>query len=113
MWSDADLDALDAKHNELSTALEQYRDLLGHYRRLKSDYEEEKEAREKYKRLARGQERNPFVLVLVDGDGYIVSNCKYLWHAFSRVRALTNLHRTISDLTSSSMSCLSWVMTAA
>ena len=58
---------------------------------VKSDYEEVKEGREKYKRQARGQvgndklaesprgnnltiiqDRNPFVLVLVDGDGYLV-----------------------------------------
>ncbi|EHA27401.1 hypothetical protein ASPNIDRAFT_140582, partial [Aspergillus niger ATCC 1015] len=51
--------------------LEKFRQLLENYNNLKSDYEEEKEAREKYKRMARGQERNPFVLVLVDGDGYL------------------------------------------
>lgn len=38
---------------------------------MKSDYEEERDSRERYKQMARGQERNPFVLVLVDGDGYI------------------------------------------
>jgi hypothetical protein len=51
--------------------LEKYAALMEDYRRLKSDYEEERDAREKYKQLARGQERNPFVLVLVDGDGYV------------------------------------------
>ncbi|KAF1815004.1 hypothetical protein P152DRAFT_471654 [Eremomyces bilateralis CBS 781.70] len=71
MWSDEKLDALEAKTSGLTTVLDQYRELLDNYRRLKSDYEEEKESREKYKRLARGQERNPFVLVLVDGDGYL------------------------------------------
>lgn len=30
-----------------------------------------RDSRERYKQMARGQERNPFVLVLVDGDGYI------------------------------------------
>ncbi|KAF4963092.1 hypothetical protein FSARC_8865 [Fusarium sarcochroum] len=32
---------------------------------------EEREDRERYKQLAREQERNPFALVVVDGDGYI------------------------------------------
>lgn len=76
MWSDERLNALEAQATDLTTVLDQYRELLDHYRRLKSDYEEEKESREKYKRLARGQERNPFVLVLVDGDGYIVSTAQ-------------------------------------
>jgi hypothetical protein len=50
-----------------------FQQLITDYRQLRSDYEEEKESREKYKQLARGQERDPFVLVLVDGDSYIVS----------------------------------------
>ncbi|KAL2266712.1 hypothetical protein VTJ83DRAFT_6064 [Remersonia thermophila] len=57
--------------DELSRILDQYAVLIESYKRLKSDYEEEREAREKYKRMARDQERNPFVLVLVDGDGYV------------------------------------------
>jgi len=60
------------KHQEtLGEVLEKYGALIESYKRLKSDYEEERESRERYKQLARGQERNPFVLVLVDGDGYI------------------------------------------
>ncbi|KAJ8113075.1 hypothetical protein ONZ43_g5235 [Nemania bipapillata] len=51
--------------------LQRYADLLTRYQQLKSDFEEEKLTRERYKQLARNQERNPFVLVLVDGDGYI------------------------------------------
>jgi hypothetical protein len=38
--------------------LQQFYHLLDNYNRLKSDYEEEKEAREKYKKLARGQVRS-------------------------------------------------------
>lgn len=57
-------------HDNLSNLLDNFNSLLESYNLLKSDYEEEKEAREKYKKMARGQERNPFVLVLVDGDGY-------------------------------------------
>ncbi|TIC92484.1 hypothetical protein CH35J_010042 [Colletotrichum higginsianum] len=56
--------------NPLPQILDQYANLLEDYRRLRSDYEEERDARERYKQLARDQERNPFVLVLVDGDGY-------------------------------------------
>ncbi|KAH9905698.1 hypothetical protein F4778DRAFT_675488 [Xylariomycetidae sp. FL2044] len=59
------------QNNDLAEMLERYGQLISHYKRLKSDYEEERESREKYKQMARGQERNPFVLVLVDGDGYI------------------------------------------
>ncbi|KAM4063667.1 putative ccch zinc finger dna binding protein [Hirsutella rhossiliensis] len=58
-------------NNALPDILDKYSALLEGYRRLKSDYEEERDAREKYKQMARGQERNPFVLVLVDGDGYV------------------------------------------
>ncbi|KAH7303607.1 hypothetical protein B0I35DRAFT_455137 [Stachybotrys elegans] len=57
--------------NELAEILENYAALLRGFRRLKSDYEEERDGRERYKQLARDQERNPFVLILVDGDGYI------------------------------------------
>ncbi|KAI9157893.1 benzoate 4-monooxygenase cytochrome P450 [Paramyrothecium foliicola] len=58
------------KDNELSAILDRYALLIEDYKRLKSDYEEEREGRERYKQLARAQERNPFALVLVDGDGY-------------------------------------------
>lgn len=59
------------KDNTLDDILARYETLLGDYKRLKSDYEEEREARERWKQQARGQERNPFVLVLVDADGYV------------------------------------------
>jgi hypothetical protein len=59
------------QQENLSQLLQQYDSLLESYKRLKSDYEEEREARERYKQLARGQERNPFVLVLIDGDSYV------------------------------------------
>ena len=62
----------DYKRNDaLPDILERYAALIDDYRRLKSDYEEEREGRERYKQLARGQGKNPLVLVLVDGDGYI------------------------------------------
>ncbi|KAL1969411.1 hypothetical protein VTN77DRAFT_8849 [Rasamsonia byssochlamydoides] len=82
MLGDVDLRGLDSQlhifirdtkqhHDTHLKLLREFQELIERYRRLKSDYEEEKESREKYKKLARGQERNPFVLVLVDGDGYI------------------------------------------
>ncbi|KAJ5677219.1 uncharacterized protein N7477_002852 [Penicillium maclennaniae] len=68
----ASLSVENKKHNEnLQHLLDQFQSLLADYSSLQSDYEEVKEGREKYKRQARGQERNPFVLVLVDGDGYL------------------------------------------
>ncbi len=62
------------RSDALSLLLDQYAVLIDDYKRLKSDYEEEREAREKYKQLSKDQERNPFVLVLVDGDGYVFSD---------------------------------------
>jgi hypothetical protein len=50
---------------------DKYEHIIEDYRKLKSDYEEARESRERYKRQARDQERSPFVLVLIDGDGYI------------------------------------------
>ena len=58
-------------HATLSEVLQKYNALVDDYRRLRSDYEEERDSRERYKQMARGQERNPFVLVLIDGDGYV------------------------------------------
>ena len=55
----------------MTDILDKYSSILQEYRRLKSDYEEERDAREKYKQVAKSQERNLFVLVLVDGDGYV------------------------------------------
>jgi hypothetical protein len=77
MWADDELVRAQnqlaeyRKNNTLSVILDKYAALIEDHKRLKSDYEEERDAREKYKQMARGQERNPFVLVLVDGDGYI------------------------------------------
>lgn len=81
MLGDAQLDACESQlrsfrmmngqyYETLQEILRKYESLVEDYRMLRSDYEEEKENREKYKRQARGQEKNPFVLVLVDGDGY-------------------------------------------
>jgi molecular chaperone GrpE (heat shock protein) len=49
-----------AKQQEtLAEVLEKYETLIESYKRLKSDYEEERDSRERYKQMARGQERNP------------------------------------------------------
>ncbi|CAG7980138.1 unnamed protein product [Penicillium salamii] len=82
MLRDSDIDSLNGhlasfsleqqkQHEKLQDLLGQFKSLLDDYSSLKSDYEEVKDGREKYKRQARGQDRNPFVLVLVDGDGYL------------------------------------------
>ncbi|KAB8236455.1 zinc finger CCCH domain-containing protein [Aspergillus alliaceus] len=82
MLGDTEIQALDSQlatvlhdnqqhHEKLQNLLQRFHLLLDNYTQLKSDYEEEKAARERYKKQARGQERNPFVLVLVDGDGYL------------------------------------------
>ncbi|PWY86767.1 hypothetical protein BO70DRAFT_427773 [Aspergillus heteromorphus CBS 117.55] len=109
MLADADIHALDTDlgavvlqnqqhHDNLQALLGKFRQLLDNYNNLKSDYEEEKEAREKYKRLARGQDRNPFVLVLVDGDGYLFK--EYLVKAGSEggITAARLLHDSIREL---------------
>ncbi|TKA50623.1 hypothetical protein B0A55_13247, partial [Friedmanniomyces simplex] len=59
------------QQESLAQVLEKYDTLVEDYKNLKSDYEEARDSRERYKQMARGQERNPFVLVLVDGDGYV------------------------------------------
>ncbi|KAJ4389633.1 hypothetical protein N0V93_007105 [Gnomoniopsis smithogilvyi] len=77
MLTDKEIDEASSQLTEyrqkdtLPNILNSYEALIENYRRLKSDYEEEREARERYKKQAKGQERNPFVLVLVDGDGYV------------------------------------------
>lgn len=62
------------RNDSLHVILDKHQALIEYCRRLKSDYEEEREARERYKQMARGQERNPFVLVLVDADGYVFND---------------------------------------
>lgn len=66
MHTDAELEILNARldafaaaseeqHDTLQTLLQEYQKLLASHRQLKSDYEEEKESREKYKKLARAR----------------------------------------------------------
>ncbi|QPC70700.1 hypothetical protein HYE68_001452 [Fusarium pseudograminearum] len=85
------------RDNALNDLLDQYTVLIEDYRRLKSDYEEEREGRERYKQLARGQERNPFALVVVDGDGYIFDERFVKDGEEGGSRAAKQLNDTIKD----------------
>ncbi|RGP77187.1 hypothetical protein FLONG3_4702 [Fusarium longipes] len=85
------------RDNTLNELLDQYAVLIEDYKRLKSDYEEEREGRERYKQLARGQERNPFALVVVDGDGYIFDERFVKDGEEGGSRAAKQLNDTIKD----------------
>ncbi|AEO68290.1 d4bad0f5-b61c-42d7-94dc-d939106025be [Thermothielavioides terrestris] len=101
MLSDQEIERAEAQLAEykrsdaLSRLLEQYAVLIEDYKRLKSDYEEEREAREKYKQLARDQERNPFVLLLVDGDGYVFNDTLLAKRADGGSAAAQLLHEEV------------------
>lgn len=103
MLPDATIDRVAEKLAEfrrdttLNELLDQYAVLIEDYRRLKSDYEEEREGRERYKQLARGQERNPFALVVVDGDGYIFDERFVKDGEEGGSRAAKQLNDTIKD----------------
>lgn len=86
------------QHDNLQSVLERFRNLLNDYSSLKSDYEEVKEGREKYKKQARGQERNPFVLVLVDGDGYLFKEHFIRAGSDGGINAARELNDTIREL---------------
>lgn len=81
----------------LSEMLEKYTTLIEDYKRLKSDYEEERDSRERYKQMARGQERNPFVLVLIDGDGYVFDDDLISTGAEGGQRAAHLLNQVVKD----------------
>ncbi|KAL3469563.1 hypothetical protein BJX99DRAFT_69162 [Aspergillus californicus] len=85
-------------HQDLQKLLDQFHFLLENYNRLKSDYEEEKEGRERYKKLAKAQERNPFVLVLVDGDGYLFKEYLVKGGPQGGAKAAQILNESIKDL---------------
>ncbi|KAG9655966.1 hypothetical protein KCU95_g13628, partial [Aureobasidium melanogenum] len=89
--------ATKARQDALDELTLTYGKLLEDYRILRSDYEEEKESREKYKKLARGQDRNPFVLVLIDADGYVFEDSLIKGGAEGGIRAANLLHDTIRD----------------
>lgn len=101
MLSDKDIDeaahqlANYRQNDTLTEILNGYEQLLERYKRLRSDYEEERDARERYKQLARGQERNPFILVLVDADGYIFNDSLIRAGADGGTQAAQLLHSNI------------------
>ncbi|KAJ5628138.1 Zinc fingerCCCH-type [Penicillium lividum] len=90
-------------HENLQALLTQFKDLLDDYSSLKSDYEEVKEGREKYKRQARGQDRNPFVLVLVDGDGYLFKEHFLKAGSEGGIKAARELSDSVRELMHSTM----------
>ncbi|CAG8906196.1 unnamed protein product [Penicillium nalgiovense] len=114
MLRDSDIDSLNGhlmslsreqqkQHDNLQDLLTQFKSLLDDYSSLKSDYEEVKEGREKYKRQARGQDRNPFVLVLVDGDGYLFKE-HFLKHGSEGgIKAARELSDSVKELMHSTM----------
>ena len=62
------------QHHLIGEVLEQYGKLLQDHKRLLSDLEEERDRREFYKQQTKGQDRDSYVLVLIDGDGYIFAD---------------------------------------
>ncbi|KAJ5882698.1 uncharacterized protein N7473_011132 [Penicillium subrubescens] len=114
MLRDSDIDSLtnhlgalskeNQKHHEtLQDVLKQFKNLLEDYNSLKSDYEEVKEGREKYKKQARGQDRNPFVLVLVDGDGYLFQDHFIKAGAEGGIKAARELSDSVRELMHSTL----------
>ncbi|KAJ5902217.1 hypothetical protein N7495_002745 [Penicillium taxi] len=114
MLRDSDIDSLNlhltslSRENErhqqnLQDVLEQFKTLLEDYSSLKSDYEEVKEGREKYKKQARGQDRNPFVLVLIDGDGYLFKEHFLKAGSEGGINAARELSDSIRELMHSTM----------
>ena len=61
-------------HIVVGEVLDKYGKLLQDHKRLLSDLEEERDRREFYKQQAKGQDRDSYVLVLIDGDGYIFAD---------------------------------------
>lgn len=86
------------RHNTtLTEMLDKYTTLIEDYKRLRSDYEEERDSRERYKQMARGQERNPFVLLLIDADGYIFDDDLVSSGAEGGQRAAHLLNQAVKD----------------
>ncbi|KAG8630047.1 hypothetical protein KVT40_001666 [Elsinoe batatas] len=56
--------------NNLQGILASHEKLIADYKSLLSDYEETKDARDRYKRQAKGTDSTPFVVALIDGDNY-------------------------------------------
>lgn len=98
--TDGELDSREAelqRYRQLPDILDKYDNLLLAYRRLRSDFEEERDTREKYKQIARNQNRNPFVLVLVDGDAYVFNDQFVSAGASGGIEAARALNEAIQD----------------
>lgn len=85
------------RYRQLPDILDKYDNLLLAYRRLRSDFEEERDAREKYKQMARNQSRHPFVLVLVDGDAYVFNDSFVSSGAAGGIEAARALNEAVQD----------------
>ncbi|KAK4950230.1 hypothetical protein LTR10_011209 [Elasticomyces elasticus] len=83
------------QHESLTDILEKYEALVNDYKSLKSDYEEARDSRDRYKTVARTQDRNPFVLVLIDGDGYIFADDLLTDREDGGRQAATRLHEAV------------------
>lgn len=81
MLSDKELDAAAAQltsfrikddeyHKNHAEILDTYATLMEDFKRLKSEFEEARDSRERYKQLAKGGEMNPFVSVLSLAFGF-------------------------------------------
>lgn len=51
----------DEYHRNHADILDKYAALVEDFKRLKSEFEEARDSRERYKQMAKGGERNPFV----------------------------------------------------
>ncbi|GAB7337777.1 hypothetical protein MBLNU457_g3047t1 [Dothideomycetes sp. NU457] len=86
------------KHQKsIANVLEKYGQLLSDFKSLQSDYEETKEARERYKKMAKGQDKSPFVLLLVDGDGYYFDESLVKQGADGGIKAATTMQNVMQD----------------
>ncbi|KAI9652517.1 MAG: hypothetical protein M1821_008371 [Bathelium mastoideum] len=62
------------QHKIFGEVIDSYGKLLQDHKRLLSDLEEERDRREYYKQQAKGQDRDSYALVLIDGDGYVFAD---------------------------------------
>ncbi|KAF2193391.1 hypothetical protein K469DRAFT_712146 [Zopfia rhizophila CBS 207.26] len=65
-----------SNQHELQDLLKEYTQVLEKYKDLKNSYNELKDAKEvkKAEKVSNGKARNPYVLVLIDGNGYIFND---------------------------------------
>jgi hypothetical protein len=99
--TDGEVDRLSDKltdftdRNPLDEILADYKAVLDDYRRIRNNWEEACSSRDRYKQEARSQDKNPFALVLVDGDGYIFDDTLVRNQAEGGKVAAQRLHAAI------------------